>query len=88
VVETKLSQEGQQDYRNHAAGKEGCPYAELAKRPADRPSDCAKDSQINGGEMKLHAVILAADSAEWLFQKHPLHLLTIGQKQPSSGVSE
>lgn len=63
LSQPKLSQEGQQGNGDQDAGEEGRICAETANDPADRPSDCAKDSQINGGEkpLKPHAVILAGD---------------------------
>lgn len=59
----ELSRVRQQGNGDHDAGKEGRIYAETANPPADCPCDCDNDSHDHGREKKLHAVILAGDSA-------------------------
>jgi hypothetical protein len=65
----ELNRVRQQGNGDHDAGKEGRIYAETANAPPDCPCDCDNDSHDHGREKKLHAVILAADSAQ---RKTPL----------------
>jgi hypothetical protein len=59
----ELNRVGQQGNGDHDAGKEGRIYTKTANAPPDCPCDCDNDSHDHGREKKLHAVILAADSA-------------------------